>query len=129
MLAMYQRVPMGAEDPHAPPQYPLAWDPQTFQIMRDQIVRKVGAQMFLALGITSLALAWAPLFGLVIPICVLAIGPMARRLADYYAAYFPLGFPDYRALNTARTLSVIAVCLSVAFHILMISWTIWLNTR
>ncbi len=126
---MYQRVPFGAEYPHAPPQYPLAWDPQTFQIMRDQIVRKVGAQLLLAFGITGLVFAWAPVVGLVIPICVLAFSPMARRLADYYAAYFPQGFPDSRALNAARTLAIAAVCLAVAFQLLWIGWAIWLNTH
>lgn len=129
MIDMSPRVPFGAHNPHAPPRVPLAWDPQTMQFMRNEIVRRVSAQALLALGIVGLTFCWAPLVGLVIPICVLAVLPAARRLVDWYSAYFPYGFPGYHTFDTTKTLSIVALCISAGFQILFVSWTIWLNLK
>jgi hypothetical protein len=126
---MFQRAPLGAQHPHAPPRFPLAWDPHTMQFMQNEITRRVGAQVLLAFGVVGLAFCWAPLIGLVFPICVLAFVPAARRLADWYAAYFPHGFPGYHTIGTARVLGLVALCISSAFQILYIVWAIWLNLK
>lgn len=126
---MHPRARFGPDYPGAPPQYPQAWDPVAMQIIRAQIVREVSAESLLGFGILGLTFFPAPIFGLVIPIVVLAFLPMARRRADFYAAYFPEGFPNYRAIGITKVLSILAVCLSAAMHVVYISWTLWLRSR
>ncbi|MFC7626093.1 hypothetical protein [Microlunatus sp. GCM10028923] len=106
-----------------PPRYPPLDASTTTQALLHAWVRSlISADRVMIMAVLAVALCWAFPISTVAGIAVVVLRPRQLRLIDWYAAYFPGGFPGRRMLDVAWALAVVGLSLSSVGWMLMFVW-------
>lgn len=106
-----------------PPRFPPLDASATTQALLHAWVRRlISADRAMILAVGSILLCWAFPVSTMMCIGVLAMRRRQLRLIDWYAAYFPGGYPNRRMLDVAWVLALVGLALSAGGWVLMISW-------